>query len=161
MTKLNFDADQVLKELPEEDRGFEPLPSAWYEAQISASNIKPTKAGTGEYLELTFDIIGDQYTGRKVWTRLNLENPNETTVRIAKQDLAKICKAVKLSHVEDSMELHGKPMQIKVQYKEGEGDYGPSNDIKDYKSSALGVGTQGSSSHQKEDKEESPSWANI
>lgn len=160
MTKLNFDADKVLKELPEEDRGFEPLPSAWYEAQISASSIKSTKAGTGEYLELTFDIIGDNYTGRKVWTRLNLENPNETTVRIAKQDLAKICKAVKLSHVEDSMELHGKPMQIKVQYKEGEGDYGPSNDIKDYKSSALGVGTQDSSS-QKEDKEESPSWANI
>ena len=63
MTKINFDVEKVLSELPEDERGFEPLPDGWYEAQVNASSIKTTKAGNGEYLELEFDIIGDDYKG--------------------------------------------------------------------------------------------------
>ena len=160
MTKINFDVEKVLSELPEDDRGFEPLPDGWYEAQVNASSVKTTKAGNGEYLELEFDIIGDDYKGRKVWTRLNLKNPNKQTVEIAQKDFAKFCKAIKLSFVGEPAELHGKPVQIKVTYRKGEGEYGPTNDIRDYKASTLGIGIQ-----KTEEKDESsqtkPSWSNT
>ena len=157
MTKINFDVEKVLSELPEDERGFEPLPDGWYEAQVNASSIKTTKAGTGEYLELEFDIIGDDYKGRKVWTRLNLKNPNNTTVEIAKRDFAKLCTAIKLPFVGDSPELHGKPVQIKVVYRKGEGEYGPTNDVRDYKPSALGVGIQATTEATEETTQ--PSWS--
>jgi hypothetical protein len=130
MTKINFDVEKVLSELPEDERGFEPLPDGWYEAQVNASSIKTTKAGNGEYLELEFDIIGDDYKGRKVWTRLSFPS------------------------------LHGKPVQIKVVYRKGEGEFGPTNDIRDYKASALGIGIQKTEEND-ESSQTKPSWSNT
>ena len=68
--------------------GFDPVPEDKYIAIITASQTKPTKNGSGSYLELTFDIIDGKYTGRKVWTRLNLENPNSTAVKMARGELS-------------------------------------------------------------------------
>ncbi|MDW8243018.1 MAG: hypothetical protein RMJ88_07375 [Thermogemmata sp.] len=37
--------------------------------------MKPSKPGTGSYLQLAFQIIEGPYKNRFLWTRLNLENP--------------------------------------------------------------------------------------
>jgi len=37
--------------------------------------MKPTKTGSGTYLELTFQVIEGQYKNRLLWSRLNLSNP--------------------------------------------------------------------------------------
>ena len=42
-----------------------------------------SQAGTGSYLNLTFEILDGNYKGRKVWSRLNLDNPNQQAVQIA------------------------------------------------------------------------------
>lgn len=52
------------------------------------------KPGTGEYLQLEFEIIEGEYRNRKVWTRLNINNPNPDAVRMAQADLSAICHAV-------------------------------------------------------------------
>ena len=70
-----FDANRV-----EPSTDFDPLPAGKYLAVITDSEMKPTKAGTGNYLELTFEIIEGQHKGRRAWARLNLINGNETTV---------------------------------------------------------------------------------
>ena len=37
--------------------------------------MKATKAGTGQYLQLGFQILDGPHKGRKLWARLNLDNP--------------------------------------------------------------------------------------
>jgi hypothetical protein len=47
-----FDANNV-----EPAGDFEPIPAGKYLAVITDSEMKPTKAGTGNYLQLTFQVI--------------------------------------------------------------------------------------------------------
>ncbi|RMF93598.1 MAG: DUF669 domain-containing protein [Planctomycetota bacterium] len=107
-----FDANHV-----EPTADFEPIPAGTYTAVITDSEMKPTKAGTGRYLQLAFQIIEGPHTHRVLWTRLNLENPNATAVKIARGELSAICRAVGVLQPRDSVELHNLPLVIKVRCK--------------------------------------------
>jgi hypothetical protein len=108
MATLNFTTSSVtLSERPATSYG--PLPAGEYEMVITRSASKPTKAGTGSYLELEMQIASGEHSGRRHWERLNLDNPNSTAVRIAQEALAKLCLALGLEHVEDSEQLHDLP----------------------------------------------------
>ena len=90
MADLNgFDANNV-----EPAAAFDPIPAGKYLAVITDSEMKPNKAGTGSYLQLTFQIIEGEYKNRLLWARLNLDNPNATAVQIARAELSAICRAV-------------------------------------------------------------------
>jgi|TARA_R100001244_G_scaffold46929_1_gene41843 hypothetical protein len=155
MVNINFNAEEELQKLPEDQRGeFPPLPDSWYTAQIIESEQKATKAGTGHYLQLTFEILDDTYRGRRAWARLNIDNPSEEAVRIAKADLAKICQALKINALNDTQQLHNSPLQIRVIYKEGDKTFGPSNEIRGYKAIVVSA----SSTSAEEEKTEAPSW---
>lgn len=126
MALINLNVQNV------EPQSFDVLPAGWYPAQITASEMCQTKAGNGQYLKLEFTVIGDKFAGRKVWTNLNIDNPNPKAVEIAYQNLASICDAINHNgNVKDSQELHGKPMQIKL-VERNEPTFGPSNEIKGY-----------------------------
>jgi hypothetical protein len=110
MANLNgFDASQV-----EPSSELAPVPAGKYLAVITDSEMRPTKAGTGHYLQLTFEIIEGEHKGRRLWSRLNLDNPNATAVRIAKAELSAICRAVGVMAPRDSVELHNIPLVIRV-----------------------------------------------
>lgn len=101
-----------------EPRGeFEILPTGEYVMQIIDSAMKPTKAGTGNYAQLEFTIMDGVLEGRKYWERLNLDNPNETAVKIARQALAELCAAIGLQVCTDTEQLHFKPMLVKITAK--------------------------------------------
>jgi hypothetical protein len=127
MANLNgFNASQV-----EPATEFDPLPVGKYLAVISASEMKPTKSGNGSFLELVFDVIEGEYKGRKLWARLNLDNANQTTVKIARAELSAICRAVGVLEPKDSCELHNLPLVITVkQKKDGDGEV--RNEVKGY-----------------------------
>jgi len=127
MATLNFKASEV-----PEDEGFAIIPAGEYAAQIIQSEMKETKAGTGMYLELRIQLLDEPYTGRLVFERLNLVNPNETAVKIAQRTLADICEACGLDEVEESEELHGIEMKIKLVVDPPKGDFPESNKIKKY-----------------------------
>ena len=114
-----------------------PVPSGVYRAKIVSSNTKATKSGNGAYLELLFEICqGDEFDGRQVFDRLNLDNPSETAVRIARGKLSSICRAVGVMEPQDSIELHDIPLLIKVDCQEridNTGETQKSNEIKSYK----------------------------
>ena len=81
MANLNgFDANTV-----DPATDFEPLPAGKYLAVITDSEMKPTKAGTGSYLQIVWELIDGDFKGRKLWSRLNLDNPNATAVEIAQR----------------------------------------------------------------------------
>lgn len=104
-----FDASQV----PEQQE-FSAIPEGQYVVIATASEMKPTKSGTGTFLQFTFEVVDGPMKGRKVWSRLNLVNPNATAVDIAKRELGAICRAVGIIKPGDSAELHNKPLLVTV-----------------------------------------------
>ena len=111
---------------------FTPIPVGDYKAVITESEIKPTKAGDGQYLSLRVEIIEGEFQGRIIFVILNLWNPNPKAVEIANRELATIVAAVNKPGAQNSEELHNIPMTVKVGIQPGQGEYGPSNRIKNY-----------------------------
>ena len=122
-----FDANQV-----EPSADFEPIPAGKYEAVITESEMKPTKAGTGSYLQLTFQIVEGDHKNRLLWARLNLDNPNATAVQIAQSELSAICRAVGVMTPSDSVDLHDLPLVISVKCKKRVDTGELTNEIKGY-----------------------------
>lgn len=122
-----FDAGQID---PASD--FDPIPAGKYVAAIIASEMKPTKAGTGHYLELTFQVLEGDYQNRLLWTRLNLDNPNPTAVQIARAELSAICRAVGVMAPNDSVELHDLPLVINVRCRRRDDTGDITNEIRGF-----------------------------
>lgn len=112
---------------------FEALPAGEYEAKIKESKMVDTKDGTGQMLKLTLEICSGQYQGRLLWTNLNLINSSEQAVEMAHKELATICRACGKVSVNDSEELHGIPMTIKLKVKPATAQYPAGNVVANYK----------------------------
>jgi hypothetical protein len=129
MAKMDFDQTTV-----EPVGEFAPLPADEYMAVISASENKPVNGKPhNQYLQLVFDIVDEEYAGRKVFERLNVLNDNETAQKIGKQKLSAICLVLGITQIKDTEQLHDKPIIIVVGINPAKGDYGPSNKITGYK----------------------------
>ena len=118
-----FDASQV-----DPSQSQENLPPGDYRVQIINSEMRVTKAGTGQYLWLEMDVLDGPMSGRKVYDRLNLINPNSQAVEIAQRTLSAICHAIGRLQVKDSEDLHFQPLLVKVTV--GKSGY---NEVKGYR----------------------------
>ncbi len=127
MATLNFNANDV-----DSNVGFDPIPAGKYLALITDSQMKPTKNGAGEYLQLEFEVLDGPYKGRKVWERLTLKHPNETTVKIARGNLSAVCRAIGVMAPRDSTELHNVPLVINVACKKRDDNGELTNAIKGF-----------------------------
>jgi hypothetical protein len=135
MARLDFNANDVDPAV-----GFDPLPAGKYLAVITESEMRPTKSGTGQYLQLTFDVVEGEFRGRKLWARLNLQNPSQMAMKIAQAELSAICRAVGVLTPRDSVELHNLPLQITVGCKKREDTGDIVNEIKSYARKEAAVG---------------------
>jgi hypothetical protein len=122
-----FDAQQVDPAVP-----YEAIPAGKYLAAITESEFKPTKNNSGQYLQLTFQVLDGPHKGRSLWARLNLENPNATAVKIARSELSAICRAVGVLKPKDSLELHNIPLVVDVRLKKRPDTGELTNEIKGY-----------------------------
>ena len=109
MATINFNASEIAP-----SACVSPITAGKYVAEINDSQMNPTKAGGSQYLQIEFEIIEGDYAGRKLWARLNLDNPNPDAVHIARADLSAICHAVNILTPTDSVELHNLPLVIVV-----------------------------------------------
>lgn len=123
-----FDATQV-----EPQGEYTPIPAGEYRVQIITSEMQENGAKTGSFLKLELEIMDGDQAGRKIFDRLNLDNPNATAVEIAQRALSAICHAVGVLSVQDSEELHFKPMIAVITVTPPKGEYGAGNNIKAYK----------------------------
>lgn len=99
---------------PAATSSYDPLPKGNYEMIVTASEFKPTKAGTGHYIEFTMQVISGEHSGRRHWERLNVDNPNQTAQEIAEAALASLCLACGVSDLEDTEQLHDIPFIARV-----------------------------------------------
>lgn len=124
----------------------------WFIMHIEDSSIKPTKkaldeAGidaqdsysdaelnsfSGLRLNLQFKVLAGKYKDRTVFNGLNIKNSNPQAVEISQKELATICRAVGRVNIQDSAELHGIPMRVKLGYKPANAQYDASNTFKNY-----------------------------
>ena len=111
MPIIDFD---VTSYEPQIKSSFEPLPPGDYQAIISDSAIKATKAGTGEYIELTMQITDGQYSGRRIWERLNISNPNKVAEEIARSQLNGLRAALGIAKLESTEQLHDTPFVLSL-----------------------------------------------
>lgn len=132
---------------------FEPLPAGKYLAAVVESEMKPTKNGSGSFLELKFQVLEGEHKGRHVWARLNLDNPNPLAVKIARAELSALCRAVGVLAPNDSVELHDLPVVITVRCRKRDDTGEMTNEIKGYarKGTAAGEPQQA--------QDDRPPWA--
>ena len=131
-----FDATQI-----EPMASFDIMPAGKYPMVFTDSEMKDTAAGTGQYLQLTAEIIDGEFKGRKIWVRLNLINPNQTAVDIANREFSSICQAVGKPYVTDSAELHNIPFLGDVKIEPAKNGYEARNGMKGYAPLAGGSST--------------------
>jgi len=131
----NFNANNV-----EPTTDFEPIPAGKYLAVITDSEMKPTKSGNGQYLEITFQILDGPHKNRVLWSRLNLDNPSTQAVEIALGELSAICRAVGVMQPRDSVELHNLPLIVTVKCKTREDTGEVANEIRGYARKDAGNG---------------------
>lgn len=111
MPSFSFDAaTHVAPPVPSR----EPLPRGMYQVIVMASDLKPTQAGTGEYIELTLQVVDGEHSGRRVWDRLNVSNPNKTAEEIAKRQLQELCLAAGVTNLTDTEQLHDIPVLAEI-----------------------------------------------
>ena len=125
----------VEAELPKSERNYEPLPAGWYTATIGGAEIKATKAGTGEYIAIRYDITGPSHQGRVVFGNLNIKNANPTAEAIGYQQMGELMRAIGLERVKDTDQFIGGQLQVKLDIRKSE-QYGDSNEVKGFKSLA-------------------------
>jgi len=126
-----FEADAM----PVSEKSYEPLPAGWYTASITAAELKNTKAGTGQYIAIRYDIIGPSHQGRIVFGNLNIRNPNPKAEEIGRQQLGEIMRGIGIAKVQDTDELIGGQLSIKVDIRSSE-QYGDQNEVKGFKAIA-------------------------
>jgi hypothetical protein len=108
-----------------------PMPDGPYTAVLSESDREPMKNGNGDKLTMKFVIIEGEFEGFHVYSTLNLWHKNEKTASYALSDLKRICRAVGVTEMTDSSDLHDKPLSITVRNRV-DPDWGTRRDIKAY-----------------------------
>lgn len=125
-----FDAN----ELPQGNGGnYDPLPPGWYNAHITAAELKPTKDGSGQYINVRYDITGPTHQGRVVFGNLNIRNASAKAEEIGRQQLGELMRAIGLAKVTDTDQLIGGSLQIKLGVRDATEQYDAQNEVKGFK----------------------------
>jgi len=126
---IGFSAD----ELPESRGDYEPLPEGWYSAEIGDAEIRVTKDNTGQYIRCRYNITGPTKAGRVVFGNLNIMNKSQKAEEIGRQQLGELMRAVGIGRLEDTDQLIGCPLQIKLSIRPAENGYAAQNDVRGFR----------------------------
>jgi hypothetical protein len=132
--------DISLSDLPESTGGaYDPLPAGWYTAMIAGADLQATKDGTGQYIKIKYSITGPSHQGRIVFGNLNIKNRSAKAEEIGRQQLGELMRAIGLARVQDTDQLIGGNLSIKLDIRPARTDeatgktYDAQNEVKGYK----------------------------
>lgn len=125
MTRISFDQNKV-----EGSGTFTPIPPGKYLLEISDSDVRPTKSGTGEYVYLVLRVVEGPHEGRLVFDRINYVNPNRQVEEIAQKALKRLCRLCGVrGELTDTQQLHFKRFEASVGIRADTG-YGEQNQVR-------------------------------
>jgi hypothetical protein len=116
-----------------QDSDFAPIPEGEYTMEVKAAEIKPTKAGDGEYINIQTVVLGPSFAGRVVFTIVNIKNKNETAEAIGLRQLKELRTACGIAVLRDTDELLGRCFIGKVKIQKSS-EYGDKNTVTSFKS---------------------------
>lgn len=122
-------------DLPQGTGSFDPIPAGVYTASITQANLKDTKDGTGKMIAVRYDITGPSHQGRVIFSNINIRNKSPKAEEIGRQQLGDIMRAIGLASLQDTDQLIGGQLQIKVDIEKKEG-YEARNQVKGFKALA-------------------------
>lgn len=101
--------------LPQGDGGdYKAIPAGWYDVTITEASLNDTKAGTGQYIKLRYDITGPTHEGRVIFGNLNIRNQNPKAEAIGQQQLGDVMRSIGLATLNDTDQLVGGRLKIKI-----------------------------------------------
>jgi hypothetical protein len=122
--------------LPVSDRSYDLVPEGWYNATITKAELNNTKAGTGQKIDMRYDIVGPTHQGRVVFGTVNVRNQSQKAEEIGRQQLGEIMRAVGLAKIQDTDELVGGSICVRVKIKPAENGYDARNEVTGFKSAS-------------------------
>lgn len=135
-------------ELPQSDRNYELIPEGWYNATITKAELANTKAGTGQKIDVRYDITGPTQQGRVMFQAINIRNQSQKAEEIGRQQLGELMRAIGLPRVEDTDQLIGTNMLIKIKIRKptdkdkAAGYTEDKNEVAGFKASGGGIAPQ-------------------
>ena len=145
---------------PREDFTGELLPAGTYTVEILDAEVKATKAGTGQILKIDHQVIDPaQYAKRRVWKSINVANANVQAEQIGRSELSGLCRAAGIAVLDETDQLIGKVVKVKVAIRKGKDGYADQNEVKAYESAQIApVPTPGAPARTQ--PRATPPWAN-
>lgn len=107
------------------------LPDGTYVVAVSDAQVKPTRNAGGEYIAVTYTVVGGTYEGRKLFGQFNIKNSNPQAVQIGLSQLKTLMKAAgkpNPNRLESSQELVGLRCRVKTKVKVD--DFGEKTEVK-------------------------------
>ena len=116
-----------------QDTSFEPIPDGWYTAIIKECIVKPTADGTGQRMNVRFDITGPTRAGAVVYEGFNIRNKNPKAEEIALQQMKAMRDACGIINLQDTDQFIGRALQVKVAIQPAKDGYDAKNTVKGFK----------------------------
>lgn len=114
---------------------FTPIPDGVYNAEIKSADMKDTKDGTGQYINMSLTVLGPTHANRIVFSMINIVNKNPAAEEIGLRQLKELRIACGIASLRDTDELIGKALKIKVGTQKSE-SYGDKNVVKAFMSAS-------------------------
>lgn len=108
---------------------FEVFAAGTYPLELTETDIKATKAGTGELLTYKIRITGGELEDRLIFGQLNITNPNEIAQKIGQSEFLAMRTVVGVLEPEDTDELHFREFQGVVKITPAKGEYKAKNEV--------------------------------
>lgn len=106
---------------------FDVLLPGDYVVGIEKSEVKSTKKQDGHYLELTMTVLDGQFKSRKLWDRIQIENPSQKCVEIGRKQLSALGRATGVLIINNEDQFLGKTCIACVKVKDNQ------NEVRTYK----------------------------
>lgn len=123
MASFSFDSTTV-----EAASGFEPIPAGTYPAVALSSELRVTKAG-GEMAVYKMQITDGQYANRVIFARFNVKNATAKAQEIGLGQLSSFCRAAGVAQLDDTDDLLGRPVMMRVKIRPASGEYQAQNEV--------------------------------
>lgn len=123
---MQFNRSYNVNDLPQSSSA--PVEAGTYNVDINKAEIKDSAKG-GNYLSLEYKITGPKFAGRILFDTITLNNNSQQAVDIGLQNLRDLMEGCGLSVLNDTDQLLGRSLSVKINVKDNNDGYGPRNNV--------------------------------
>ena len=112
-------------------RDYSPIPKGEYTIKCTEAESKDTKSG-GEMIVATFEVVGGQFNGRKIWNNFNINNSSEKAQKIGREQVASWARTCGKPNATSFDELLERKFIASIDIEKGKDGYADKNRVVGY-----------------------------